>query len=239
MSKNFQRVDLTGLPGRSFVVGDLHGRFDLLEQELEANGFDKAIDHLFSVGDLVDRGPYSTDALEYSKQDWFHHVKGNHELMTLTHGGTDWHVSNGGKWFNDLPDFETKKLHAYGLNDAPFIMEVLTQSGKKIGLVHAGLPSKQIQGNVFIVPHWDDLETYSDIWYEHNEEALVWGREQYYRARKASERPNVHRLAEFTIEGVDHVFMGHTPIKAPLTVGNMSWIDTGAFATNVLTLVEV
>ena len=58
-------IDLgTGLPrfarnvgGRDFAVGDIHGCFSHLSRSLEAIGFDAAVDRLFSVGDLVDRGP--------------------------------------------------------------------------------------------------------------------------------------------------------------------------------------
>jgi serine/threonine protein phosphatase 1 len=84
------------------------------------------------------------------------------------------------------------------------------------------------------------MVTYSDEWYLSNEEQLVWNRDQVYRAKKAKERPNEWRLKEFTeLEGVDALYFGHTPLKKPLTVGKFNWVDTGAFATNVLTVVEL
>ena len=45
--------------GRDFAVGDIHGCFTELQRGLEAIGFDPSTDRLFSVGDLVDRGPES------------------------------------------------------------------------------------------------------------------------------------------------------------------------------------
>ena len=39
-----------------FVVGDLHGCYTLLMNELDKVSFDPARDLLISVGDLVDRG---------------------------------------------------------------------------------------------------------------------------------------------------------------------------------------
>jgi len=42
---------------RDFAVGDIHGAFDALQRAMEAIGFDARKDRLFSVGDLVDRGP--------------------------------------------------------------------------------------------------------------------------------------------------------------------------------------
>src|SRR5688572_28889490 len=88
--------------GRDFVVGDLHGCrkefFDLLEQA----DFDKTRDRMFSVGDLVDRGPDSLGCLELLCEPWFHAVMGNHERMMLDalRGDADgelW-MMNGGEW---------------------------------------------------------------------------------------------------------------------------------------------
>ena len=45
--------------GRDFAVGDIHGCFTELQRGLDAIGFDPSTDRLFSVGDLVDRGPES------------------------------------------------------------------------------------------------------------------------------------------------------------------------------------
>jgi serine/threonine protein phosphatase 1 len=238
MSKYFKSYDLQNTDARAFVCGDIHGRFDLLDEQLLSQGFMHTKDHLFSVGDLVDRGPYSHQAVDYANKPWFHHVLGNHELMSYTHGGTDWHVSNGGKWYAEM-DPDEAKAFAKRLVDAPFVISIKLSSGKKVGLMHAGIPVKCL-GNVFITPHWDDMPNYSDQWYLENEDAFVWGRDQVYRAKKASERPNEHRLKEFTeLEGVDALYFGHTPLKQPLTVGKFNWIDTGAFATDVLTVVEL
>jgi serine/threonine protein phosphatase 1 len=237
MRKYFKSFDLTGHDGRCFVVGDLHGRFDLLDAELENLGFNKNKDHLFSVGDLVDRGPFSHLALDYVNQPWFHHVCGNHELMSYTHGGTDWHVSNGGKWYKEMG--ADAKAFAAKLVDAPWVLEVNLPSGKKVGMMHAGLPVKNM-GNWFLTPHWDDMANYSDEWYASNEDNFLWDRNQVYRAKKAHDRPNKWRLKEFTeLEGVDELYFGHTPLKEPLTVGKFNWLDTGAFATNVLTVKEL
>lgn len=51
--------------GRDFVVGDVHGEFPTLESLLAQVGFAPERDRLFALGDLVDRGPRSTDALAW------------------------------------------------------------------------------------------------------------------------------------------------------------------------------
>lgn len=73
--------------GRDFVVGDLHGHRRLLDDVLHGIGFDPVRDRLFSVGDLVDRGPDSLGTLALLEEPWFHAVAGNHELMLLNHLG--------------------------------------------------------------------------------------------------------------------------------------------------------
>src|SRR3546814_9783902 len=69
--------------GRDFIVGDLHGCLDLLQVELDRLDFDRAKDRLFSVGDLIDRGPDSMGCLRLLREPWFFSVRGNHEDMLL------------------------------------------------------------------------------------------------------------------------------------------------------------
>ncbi|WP_183132684.1 metallophosphoesterase, partial [Pseudomonas amygdali] len=49
--------------GRDFAVGDIHGHFTRLQVALDVAGFNPAVDRLFSVGDLVDRGPECEDVI--------------------------------------------------------------------------------------------------------------------------------------------------------------------------------
>ena len=69
--------------GRDFVVGDLHGHRSLFETELERIGFRPDRDRVFSVGDLIDRGPDSLATLALIEEPWFFAVLGNHELALL------------------------------------------------------------------------------------------------------------------------------------------------------------
>lgn len=104
--------------GRDFVVGDIHGMFARsLDAFLQAVQFDETKDRVISVGDLVDRGPGSSDALKYLRNPWFYAVYGNHEDMLVhfvkgDNAGSDvygspgsWNHSfilNGGEWFLDM-----------------------------------------------------------------------------------------------------------------------------------------
>lgn len=218
---NFQKLDLTQHTGRVFIVGDIHGAFSKLEDELNRSfAFDRERDILLSVGDLVDRGPESHRAVEFLNYPWFHAVRGNHEEMTLTHGGTDWHVSNGGRWWKKLRYSTSKPSQAEftkAFRDLPVILEVILHSGRRIGLVHAEYPFGD----------WKDAEAAAN---SHSEKCM-WSRTLIGGVQRG--------LTPRDIEGIDHVYYGHTPLKEAITVGNQSWIDTGAvFSDGFFTIIE-
>jgi len=69
--------------GRDFVVGDVHGMFDRVEEALSRVDFDRDRDRLFCVGDLIDRGPQSKEVARFLDQPFVHAVCGNHEDALL------------------------------------------------------------------------------------------------------------------------------------------------------------
>lgn len=201
-----------------YVVGDIHGCFSILDRILRFElKFDESKDFLISVGDLVDRGPQSSHAVIWAKQPWFQHVIGNHEefVRDTADGNSYWHETNGGEWMKKL-NTDQKHEHANILMDAPYLLEVITPKKKLVGFVHADL-------------------TYLD-WHENVKtpsfEVFAWSRSRIksWMKNKSLVKPVV---------GVDHVFLGHTITPEPVTLGNMSWIDTGAFHTGKLTVVNV
>lgn len=78
---------------RAYVIGDVHGRLDLLDRllariEEEASGARKLKTSIIFVGDLVDRGPDSAGVIErlrtYSPDPAsMHFIMGNHEEVML------------------------------------------------------------------------------------------------------------------------------------------------------------
>ena len=69
--------------GRDFVVGDVHGCFRTLDRALAAFEFDASRDRLFGVGDLVERGPHSHEALDWIDHRFTGVTLGNHEDAVL------------------------------------------------------------------------------------------------------------------------------------------------------------
>ena len=71
--------------GSDWVVGDLHGCFRHLERAIEALGIRPGIDRIISVGDLIDRGPQSHEAIYWLGDGRLAaSVLGNHETLMIT-----------------------------------------------------------------------------------------------------------------------------------------------------------
>ncbi|UBU63650.1 metallophosphoesterase [Acidithiobacillus ferrooxidans] len=101
--------------GRDFVVGDLHGCRAMLDTMMTHVGFDPAKDRLFSVGDLVDRGPDSVGCLELLLEPWFFPVLGNHDAMLLAY----WSTGSGERQniYRDAFQYNGGTIWAYPVRD--------------------------------------------------------------------------------------------------------------------------
>ena len=142
MSEIVQRCDRNSR-GRDFVVGDIHGCFDELRQALDDVDFHPETDRLFSVGDLIDRGPQSIESIDWLANPWFHACLGNHEAMVLQSAHDDvvlqgWMWIVGGDWWFEL-DTETRMTYIAAFRQLPTAMEIETTRGR-VGIVHADVP---------------------------------------------------------------------------------------------------
>jgi len=205
--------------GRDFVVGDLHGCYSLLMLALDKLAFDFKRDRLFSVGDLIDRGEQSEQCLKLLDAPWMHAIAGNHEHMFIDMLKSDAHklhfLKNGGKWVLDADiagfnDFEAWHHYWAGrLSALHRAATIMLPNGISIGLVHAECNESK----------WENLNE--------SDEDVIWGR---FRIR--------HMISS-KIDGVDHVFCGHTIVKKPTTLGNITYIDTGAYSEGVLSIADL
>ncbi|MEE9326247.1 MAG: metallophosphoesterase [Cocleimonas sp.] len=201
------------LNGRDFVVGDLHGMFSLFESQLESLDFDPKSDRVFSVGDLIDRGPESHRVLEFLDKPWFHSIKGNHEMMLIEarHRKTNyrsWVNKYGGGWWQDITPEMQQEIRER-LKKLSVAFEITCDTGQ-IGIVHADVPANiSWQKMVQQIHHDDETRDY-----------LMWSRNRYKYIKSTGETD--------AIEGIDLVVMGHTPISQPMHIENIYYIDTGA-----------
>ena len=118
--------------GRDFVVGDLHGMFHTLEALMETVKFDTSTDRLFSVGDLVDRGPESKRVVEFLNQPWFFAIQGNHEQLLLQSEASEsiyeaWTQRAGGKWWITASDAERNEI-LDKIKELPLAFQVSTET---------------------------------------------------------------------------------------------------------------
>jgi serine/threonine protein phosphatase 1 len=208
--------------GRDFVVGDIHGAFSRLEAALADVRFDVERDRLFSVGDLVDRGPESERVLEFLDKPWFHAVMGNHEwlAMAFTLGDIDAqnYNANGGAWLIAKPDAERGE-YCIRFCDLPLGIEVDIGDGQRVGIVHADCPRAS----------WDAFKDGLDGDQKGAlSMAAMWSRD---RADGYREGP---------ITDVAAVVVGHTPMECVTSMDNVFYIDTGAFIPgHALTVVQL
>jgi serine/threonine protein phosphatase 1 len=208
-----------------YAIGDIHGRFDLMERAIAAiRAHDRrGARRLVFLGDYVDRGPRSREVVErligLPEEEDATVLKGNHEDMMaralaprneawlrrwLANGGGETLASYGVKETDD-PFHEVPEAHLAWMRGLPLTMS----DGHRI-YVHAGLAPR--------IPLADQ-----------SAEACLWIREAFLRAR-AAELPA-------------HVVHGHTPYwrekpepSLPELLPHRTNLDTGAFATGILSI---
>jgi serine/threonine protein phosphatase 1 len=198
--------------GRDFAVGDIHGHFTRLQATLDVAGFDPAVDRLFSVGDLVDRGPECRDVLDWLNRPWFHPVRGNHDDYVVRFDTCDvdnW-VYNGGSWFAGM-NFDEQREFQVQFNELPIAIEVETPGGL-VGIVHADC----------VFSDWDAMKEELENPESNKRLRLVQNTCMWSRSR-------VENRDMTPVAGVRAVVVGHTPLAMPMVLGNVHHIDTGGW----------
>ena len=208
--------------GRDFVAGDIHGMFGALQEALDACGFDESRDHLLSVGDLIDRGHHSEEALAWIESGRIHAATlGNHEAMMLralfgpnedirARAHAFWR-ENGGEWWDEAERNSTERQQwREALQAMPLAITLDTAQGP-VGIVHAlPLPGPWSE-TVEQCRSDDDAARYRALW------GTAPSREQDAETeeRRSDDEPRA-------------IITGHFPCEAPHRTGNIVHIDTGA-----------
>ena len=197
--------------GQDYVVGDVHGDYERLTNLLSVIKFDVTVDRLFSVGDLIDRGPASVKCLELLNEPWFFSVLGNHEDMLIKASADsteemDLWVQNGGEWGAELAP--TALAHyAAVLAKLPLVITV-GEGVSRFNVFHA---------EFFGDDHALGLPSYAG----QIRERLLWGRALIQNPRKKDLQL-----------GLSTSFCGHTPVKGHQQIGSQIFIDTGCGYAN-------
>ena len=241
--------------GRDLVTGDVHGHLDTLEHALAQLHFDPVHDRLFSVGDLIDRGPRSHDALGWIEQQRIAAVRGNHEQMMMealaleggalhkSGAGAHWRDNGGGWWWGWSGKFADEHGMPLGPKHGPDHNERRERWLETLAKMPVARTIETGEGDVGIV---HTLSHYHRSWTAICHDLDAGSAEQRERHRQGRSmttgppvgllwgRPDVEReergagdLPE-AIEDVTLVVTGHTPGAAPRwTRRNALCIDTG------------
>ena len=218
--------------GRDLVVGDLHGHFATLRRALDELEVGED-DRLFSLGDLIDRGPRSFEAKAWIEGAGFRLVlRGNHEQLMLEAldevgelpprrfpAGGAWALwqMNGGGWWHFRSAEDSAEAWMAVLATLPFAARVETPYGP-VGLVHACPVHRS----------WRELENAleGDAPSSHaTRTRALWSRVYHgWLQREIGETGEEYRGP---VAGVRAVLTGHTSCRQPIWTENILGIDTG------------
>ena len=219
---------------RAYVVGDVHGRLDLLEQlldqihrDLEARRPDKVL--VAFLGDLIDRGPSSAQVVERLRTYRHDGVRpifllGNHEevLLRLVRGETD--LISGWLKFGGAQCLESYGADPFAIASAP--------PETALASIRQAIPA----GHVEFLRSFADTCRFGDYLFVHagirpgvaldqqRQSDLRWIREP------------------FLLDDSDHGFVvvhGHTITNGTDERPNRIGIDTGAYRTGTLTALAI
>lgn len=235
---NFSRgegIQARGARGyRAYVVGDIHGRLDLLEDllakvhaELQHRPARKTL--LAFVGDLIDRGPSSAQVIERLRVYRRNGIQpvyllGNHEEVLLRILGGDETLISSWLQFGGL-----QCLESYGV-EPPKLRGRSPQ--EIIQIVRAAVPSNHVE----FLESFIDSCRFGDYLFVHA--GIRPGIELELQSQA-----DMRWIREpFLFDETDHGFIvvhGHTISEEVDDRPNRIGIDTGAYRTGVLTALAI
>lgn len=214
-----------------YVIGDIHGRSDLLDQvaqeirrDLDRTGESAENCLTVTLGDYLDRGPDSRGVLERLSRNPFPTqyiaLKGNHE--ELFEGFL--HDASGWEFWWQLGGLQT--LNSYGIPVATLVVRADFEAASVA--LRAAVPPSHLQ---FLLSLRLSLELEQYFLchagirpgiplHQQSQNDLLWIREEFLASELDFGKIVIH---------------GHTPVKEPEVRRNRINIDTAAFATGRLT----
>ena len=216
---------------RAYVIGDIHGRFDLLlrlHEDILTDAQQKPIGDLriIYLGDYVDRGPSSREVLDFltsaqSSKFSVTCLQGNHEAMLLrfledASVGPEWFAYGG-----------LATLMSYGIN-----LSSVGNTEEKLRAAQSALSERFPSAHKSFLESLPTHASLGDYFFVHagvrpgvpltaqKDTDLVWIREDFLASKDFHGKIVVH---------------GHSYKTEPEVLPNRIGIDTGAYATGRLT----
>ena len=208
---------------KRFVIGDIHGQANALEQCLMRAGFDNENDLLICLGDVCDRGPDVKESIDILLTITnLKYILGNHDKWFL-----EWAIDGkdsmvwkyqGGK--------QTMKSYSNGVpeNHKNLLLNALKYyiTDNKL-FVHAGI----------------DPELPID---KQKEDTLLWDRDMVFDAVGNNDNKKIEQLKN----GFDEIYVGHTVVTnkgfdsdVPLNLNGIWMMDTGAGYGDKLSIMDI
>ena len=219
---------------RAYVVGDIHGRLDLLEDllarihaELQRRPAEKTL--LVFVGDLIDRGPASAHVVERLRTYKRPGIKtvfllGNHEEVLLRILGGDAALITKWRWFGG-----SECLQSYGVDPGQFAH---LSDDQALTAVRAAIPKEHVK----FLEGFVDSCRFGDFLFVHA------GIRPGVELEQQSQNDLRWIRDPFLLDTRDHGFIvvhGHTISEEVELLPNRIGIDTGAYRTGILTALAI
>lgn len=219
---------------RAYVIGDIHGRLDLLENLLakihaELQRAPAARTSLVFVGDLIDRGPSSAEVIERLRTYRRPGIEpvfllGNHEEVLLRILGGEAQLITKWRWFGGA-----ECLQSYGVDPA----DMANMSDEEsLAAVRAAIPRD----------HVEFLETFADSC-RFGDYLFVHAGVRPGIPLEQQSQSDMRWIREpFLLDDRDHGFVvvhGHTICDEVELRPNRIGIDTGAYRTGVLSALGI
>lgn len=193
------------------VIGDIHGCFYTLQKLFES--IKNECTQVFTVGDLIDRGPYSKEVVQFCIDNNLMPVRGNHEDMLINAIGNSSDIpakreQNIDLYFSNRGD-KTQKSYINSRDKKDFdVFKKEMQSNGHLKWIK-NLPLKY-ESKVLVITHAGIIE-------DGDEQSILWNRDIPKRLNKLQ-------------------IFGHTSIKEVDYVGEYFVnIDTACVYGNKLT----
>ena len=203
----------------TYVISDIHGYLSRMFDVLEKANFDWQKDELYVLGDIIDRGPESAEALIWAMEEAprnVHFLMGNHEDMAYNglrlvkdedpvyhHIYDDpWSWNGGVSTLDNCREYRGSEwCHkaARWIKELP-LYYTLNVNGCSFLLVHAGITTGGIRlSDDFITNGRDEMveiPSIGEVWSQH----LLWIRDRWFYDR--------------TAYPYDYIIFGHSPTSA-------------------------
>ena len=215
---------------RLYVIGDIHGRLDLLNRVIDAINLDiKASggDNLIvTLGDYIDRGPNSRGVLDRLLNNPFAAqyvaLKGNHEALLDAFlenpaVGADWWRLGGLETLKSFGIAAKRNATLRNFNQAA--MQLRAALSEEQSQFLRSLKTSLMAGRYFLCHAGVRPEIALEL---QSADDLLWIRSEFLDSQIDFGKIVVH---------------GHTPVREPQVLANRINIDTGAFATGRLTCI--